>query len=39
MNAGGTITGRPTTAGTYVVTITVQRSGETAVFMFRWTVT
>jgi prepilin-type N-terminal cleavage/methylation domain-containing protein len=39
MAANGQITGTVNTAGTYTVTITVQRSGETATFMFLWTIT
>jgi hypothetical protein len=39
IQTNGRISGTLTTAGTYVVTLTVVRSGETAIFMFRWTVT
>jgi prepilin-type N-terminal cleavage/methylation domain-containing protein len=39
MASNGRLSGTLTTAGTYVTTLTVARSGETATFMFRWTVT
>jgi prepilin-type N-terminal cleavage/methylation domain-containing protein len=39
MAPNGNISGTLTTAGTYIVTVTVVRSGETASSMFRWTVT
>jgi prepilin-type N-terminal cleavage/methylation domain-containing protein len=39
IQTNGRISGTLTTAGTYIVTLTVVRSGETAVFMFTWTVT
>lgn len=38
ISSGGTITGKPTAAGTYKVTLTATRSGQTATLMFLWTV-
>lgn len=38
MSDGGTITGAPTQAGTYTVTLTARNGNKVATFMFTWTI-
>jgi prepilin-type N-terminal cleavage/methylation domain-containing protein len=38
-SSSGTVSGKPTTAGTYVTTLTVNASSQVANLMFNWTVT